>query len=54
MERMTNNKQLGVIFNSSKEKEAGTEERRSKPAITAKSFWLLLPCCSLSLFAVTV
>lgn len=27
---------------------------KDRPAITAKSFWVLLPCCSLSLFAVTV
>lgn len=31
-----------------------TNGEKSPPAITAKSFWLLLPGCSLSLFAVAV
>lgn len=31
-----------------------TNQEESPPAMTAKSFWLLLPCCSLSLFAVAV
>lgn len=41
-------------FSIKQEKIKQSRREENRPAITAKSFWVLPLCCSLSLFAVTV